>query len=139
MGLCQIGLSTSARSAPPAPLPGAESTAASRASADGPDSLGDRLRAIGAFEDVAIDPRLIPPPPPDHVWPELLIGTGAALVIAGLVGTVVSPTCITRAGDGRCIDARGSAAVWPALVVVGLGATVTGSYWYRWTRLPADE
>jgi len=102
-------------------------------------TLGDRLRAIDAFEDPAVDPRLVPPPPPTHVWPEILAGSGAALIVTGLVGMLASPTCATRAGDGRCLDARGSAPVWPALVVVGLGGTVTASYWYRWSRLPPED
>lgn len=105
-----------------------------------PPSLGDGLRAIDAFaETPVIDPRLIPPPPPTHVWPEIIAGSGGALVVAGVLGMLLSPGCPTRDGAERCVDARGSAPLWPALVVLGLGATITGSYWYRWTRLPSED
>lgn len=104
-----------------------------------PPSLGDALRDIGALDEVdAVDPLLVPPPPPAHIWPELVVGAGAALVVGGIVGMLASPTCATRDGAERCVDPRGSAPLWPALVVIGLGATISGSYWYRWTRLP-DE
>lgn len=108
--------------------------------AGGAPSLGDALRDIGAFDaSETVDPRLVPPPAPDIVWPQVLIGSGAALAIAGAIGMVASPTCATRDAAERCVDPRGSAPLWPALVVLGLGATVTGSYWYRWTRLPAED
>ncbi len=112
-----------------------------------PPTLGDALRAIGAFEVsaqaegaaeapvAAVDPRLVPPPPPDRIWPELVIATGVAMVVTGVVGLVAGGGCATRDGGGRCLEARGSHPAWPALVVVGLGATVTGNYWARWTRL----
>lgn len=116
-----------------------------------PPTLGDALRSIGAFEAAepvsttaeeaepapaaAVDPRLVPPPPPDRIWPELVIATGVAMVVTGVVGLVADGGCTTRDGGGRCLEARGSHPAWPALVVVGLGATVTGNYWARWTRL----
>ena len=108
-----------------------------------PPTLGDGLRAIGAFEtgasqpepDPHIDPRLVPPPPSETVWPRVVIVTGVALMVAGIAGLVASPGCATRDGAGRCVDARGSDPLWPSLVVIGLGATVTGNYWDRWTRL----
>lgn len=128
-----------------------------------PPTLGDALRAIGAFDGrvaaeagvepsdppgaepsaaptaeapaAAVDPRLVPPPPPDRIWPELVIATGVAMVVTGVVGLVASGGCATRDGGGRCLEARGSHPAWPALVVVGLGTTVTGNYWARWTRL----
>jgi hypothetical protein len=111
-----------------------------------PPTLGDGLRAIGAFEadetrepgepEAHIDPRLVPPPPSETVWPRVVIVTGVALMVAGIAGLVASPGCATRDGAGRCVDARGSDPLWPSLVVIGLGATVTGNYWDRWTRLP---
>lgn len=134
-----------------------------------PRTLGEALRAIGAFEAsvppaapvdpaapvapaapadpaaladparfdpaLASDPRLAPPPPSETVWPRVLIVTGIALVVAGITGMVASPGCATRDGADRCLDAQGSDPLWPALVVIGLGATVTGNYWDRWTRL----
>lgn len=134
-------------------------------------TLGDALRAIGAFDGLgpdrgvvdrsgagadrsgdplaappvdhpterpaaaAVDPRLVPPPPSETVWPRIVIVSGVALVVAGIAGMVASPGCATRDGADRCLDAHGSAPLWPALVVVGLGATITGNYWDRWTRL----
>lgn len=119
-----------------------------------PRTLGDALRSIGAFDApaapadpaaladpaafdpaAAVDPRLAPPPPAETVWPRVVIVSGIALVVAGITGMVASPGCATRDGADRCLDAQGSDAVWPALVVLGLGATVTGNYWDRWTRL----
>lgn len=125
-----------------------------------PRTLGEALRAIGAFDApaasvepaapldpaaladparfdpaLASDPRLAPPPPSETVWPRVLIVTGIALVVAGITGMVASPGCATRDGADRCLDAQGSDPLWPALVVIGLGATVTGNYWDRWTRL----
>ncbi len=105
-----------------------------------PPTLGDTLRDLGAFDEMAaVDPLLVPPPPPDHVWPELIIGAGAALIVGGVIGMLASPTCTTRDAAERCVDPQGSAPLWPALIVIGVGATISGSYWYRWTRLPDDE
>lgn len=137
-GWARLGLAAALTTAAPALADPAPVDGRTPPTADDPRSLGDHLRAIGAFDDPRIDPRLLPPPPPEHIWPELVAGAGAALIVAGVVGMLQSPTCVTRAGDGRCVDRRGSAPIWPALVVVGLGATVSGSYWYHWTRLPDD-
>ncbi|MCB9552054.1 MAG: hypothetical protein H6705_09250 [Myxococcales bacterium] len=111
--------------------PGADRTAAPAAPLD-PAALADPARFDPA---VASDPRLAPPPPAETVWPRVVIVTGIALVVAGITGMVASPGCATRDGADRCLDAQGSDPVWPALVVIGLGATVTGNYWDRWTRL----
>lgn len=103
-------------------------------------SLGADLRAIGAFADLpdVVDPRLVPPPPVDTLWPRVLVGSGAAMVAIGALGMLISPGCVTRDRADRCLDPRGSHPAWPAMIVVGLGGTVTGSYWYRRLRLGAD-
>lgn len=93
-------------------------------------TLGDALRAIGAFEP-AVDESLLAPPPPPRTGAKILLGTGAAMVVAGVLGMVFSPGCATRDAAGRCVDARGSEPIYPSLIVLGLGATATGSYWYR--------
>lgn len=105
-----------------------------------PPTLGDGLRAVGAFDvEQVVDPRLVPPPPSEALWPRVMAATGLAVALVGVAGLVTSGSCITRDGDGRCVDVQGSEAIWPTAIVLGLGATVTGSYWHRWTRLPESE
>lgn len=122
--------------APTAPLdppaPASPTAPAAPAAPLDPAALADPARFDPAL---ASDPRLAPPPPSETVWPRVLIVTGIALVVAGVTGMVASPGCATRDGADRCLDAQGSDPLWPALVVIGLGATVTGNYWDRWTRL----
>ena len=94
-----------------------------------PPTLGDALRAVGAFDQ--IDHTLIPPPPPAQLGAKTLVATGALLVVSGLIGMVFSPHCATKNALGECVDARGSDPIYPSLVVLGLGTTISGSFWLR--------
>lgn len=96
-------------------------------------NLGEGLERVGALEP-ALDPSLAAPVPPARLGARALIMTGVSLVAAGVAGMFVSPTCATRSADGGCVDARGSADVFPALVVLGLGAATTGAWWFRRDR-----
>ncbi len=98
-----------------------------------PPTLGDALRAIGAFDapPPGLDTSLTPPPPPPRIGAKILIGSGAALFLTGLAGTIFSPYCATKSADGRCVDARGAHPAFPALMVAGLAAAITGSAWFR--------
>jgi hypothetical protein len=85
-------------------------------------------------------PALTAPPPPPRTGARLLIVTGAALMVTGVIGMLASPGCRTHAADGRCVDAQGSHGIFPALVVMGLGATTTGAWWLRHDiDLPSEE
>jgi hypothetical protein len=77
------------------------------------------------------DAELIAPPPPPRTGARLVIAAGAAMMVAGLLGMLVTPGCATRDHRGRCVDRPGSDDIYPALIVLGLGTTATGSYWYR--------
>jgi hypothetical protein len=103
-----------------------------------PPTLGDALRAVGAFapERVTVDTSLTPPPPPPRTGAKVLIGTGAAMFVAGLAGTIGTPHCATRDADQRCTDYRGAYPVFPALVVAGVAAAIAGSAWYRRDAAP---
>ena len=103
-----------------------------------PPTLGDGLRPVGAFE-VRVDTMLEAPPPPPRRWPKLVIATGAGMVVAGLLGMVLSPGCATQDRDGRCVDARGSHPAFPTLVVTGLATATVGSYWFRRSDLDDSE
>ncbi|MEZ4471438.1 MAG: hypothetical protein R3F60_11680 [bacterium] len=94
-----------------------------------PPTLGDGLRAIGALQ--AVDHTLDPPPPPPRTGAKVLLGVSGAALVAGLVGMAVTPGCATRDADRRCVDPRGSADAFPALVILGLGGLTTGAYWLR--------
>jgi len=121
-----------------------------------PPTLGDGLRAIGAVPGcvrteaqipdssalfglasaacLSEDPlatRLVPGPPPPRTAARVLLGLSGAVALAGLVGTVVSPGCATRDAEQRCVDAQGTAAIFPALLVLGLGGLTTAAFWYR--------
>lgn len=97
-------------------------------------TLGQALDGIGAFEEVPIpgaEALMQPPPPPARTGALILLWTGGLAGLAGVAGTALSPTCETEAVGGRCVDERGPAAIWPALIALGLGVMVTGAYWYR--------
>ncbi|MCA9538032.1 MAG: hypothetical protein KC620_04055 [Myxococcales bacterium] len=97
-----------------------------------PPTLGDALRAIGAVPGPAVvEVDLSPAPAPPRTAARWTIAAGAALIASGLLGMLLSPECATRDASGRCVDPKGSAAVFPAMVVLGFGATVTGAWWYR--------
>ncbi len=95
-----------------------------------PPTLGEALRDIGAFEAPA-ELHMEAPPPPPRTGAKIVIGTGLAMIVGGLVGMLASPTCVTRRADGGCVDRRGSEDVYPALVVLGVAAGTAGSFWFR--------
>ncbi len=103
-----------------------------------PPTLGDGLRAVGAF-DPLIDTTLEAPPPPARTIPKLVMGAGGGMVVAGLLGMLLSPTCGTHDAQGRCIDARGSHPVFPVLIVTGLATATVGSYWFRRSDMVSVE
>ena len=78
-----------------------------------------------------LNPRYSPPPEPPRWGPKLMIGTGAALTIAGLSGLVFGGGCQTRDAQNRCVDPYGGSTLYPSMIVLGLGVTITGGYWYR--------
>ena len=61
------------------------------------------------------------------------------MVVAGLLGMLLSPTCATRDAQRRCVDARGSHPVFPVLVVTGLATATVGSYWFRRSDIVSVE
>jgi hypothetical protein len=93
-------------------------------------TLGDALRGIHAFAP-GVDDALRPALPPARVGARTLVLTGIALVGAGLAGMILSPGCDTRDARGRCVHDAGSDALYPALIVLGIGAGTTGAYWMR--------
>jgi len=96
-----------------------------------PPSLGDGLRAIDAFGAPAVDARFLPRPTPAQTGARLMIITGAAMVVGGLVGALLTAGCNTRDEENRCLDARVGEDIYPSLAVLGLGLTMTGTYWFR--------
>ena len=93
-------------------------------------SLGQALDDVGAFTP-GLDHSLDAPVPPARVGARTLVLTGLALVGAGLAGMILSPGCVTRDAQGRCVHHQGSDDLYPALLVLGLGASTTGAYWMR--------
>lgn len=98
-----------------------------------PRSLGEALTAVGALEPPVVQD-LAAPPPPDRLGPKILIGAAVATIVAGVGGMLLSGGCATRAADGRCVDQQGSADIYPALVVIGVGMSISGAYWWRQTE-----
>jgi len=96
-----------------------------------PPTLGDGLRAIDAFGPPAVDARFSPAPAPARTGPRVMIMTGAAMVVGGLVGALLTAGCNTRDAEGRCLNARAGEDIYPSLAVLGLGLTMTGTYWFR--------
>lgn len=99
-----------------------------------PPTLGDGLRAIGAFDEAptdGLDRSLDAPPPPPRWTGKVLVLTGGALILTGLIGASVSGGCTAQDGEGRCLDARSTAPVYPILTVVGLATAITGGWWLR--------
>lgn len=97
-------------------------------------TLGQALEGIGAFEvraQAAADRLIAPGPPPARPVATALLWSGTGLALAGIVGTLVSPTCQTRDADLRCADRRGPHWAYPSMVALGLGALITGAYWLR--------
>jgi len=86
----------------------------------------------------ALDPRFLPPPKPKQTIPKWLIASGAILVVAGLTGLALQSGCRTYDDKNRCVDPYNGRTIYPALVVFGFGATITGSYWYRRGDRPPD-
>ena len=82
-------------------------------------------------EPSQLDPRFTAPPPPNRTGPKLLIAAGAALIVAGVTGLAFKPDCRTYDERRRCVDPYAGETVFPAMIVLGLGTTITGSYWYR--------
>ncbi len=72
-----------------------------------------------------------PLPEPDHTAANVLILTGGLMVLGGLAGVLSTPGCRTRDSSARCVDAPGVHPVYSALIVFGLGATITGTFWRR--------
>ncbi len=95
-----------------------------------PVRLGEGLDRVGAFEP-ALDPSLQPPIPPAREGARRLLLVGVSLIAAGAAGWWITPGCATRAADARCVDARGTRNLFPALIVLGLGATATSAWWLR--------
>lgn len=103
-----------------------------------PPTLGDGLRAVGAF-DRSIDTMLEAPPPPPRTGPKIVMSTGGGMVVVGLLGMLLSPTCATTDAEGRCVDARGTHPAYPALIVSGLATITAGSYWFRRSDSDVDS
>jgi len=100
-----------------------------------PPTLGDGLRAIDAFGAPPVSARFKAPAEPPRTGPKIAIATGAAMVVAGLIGALLSGGCNTQDAEGRCLDARAGDDRYPTLMVLGLGVTMTGTYWYRRQRV----
>ena len=100
-----------------------------------PPTLGDGLRAIDAFGPPTVSARFEAPAEPPRTGPKIAIATGAAMVMAGLIGALLSSGCNTQDAEGRCLDARAGDDRYPSLMVLGLGVTMTGTYWYRRQRV----
>ena len=64
------------------------------------------------------------------------IGSGVAMLVAGLTGMVLGGGCQTRDAQSRCVDPYGGTSLYPSMVVLGLGFTITGGYWYRTAATP---
>ncbi len=94
-----------------------------------PETLGEALIAVGAFDE-RLDLRLEPPPAPPRRGSRLMIGLGLGLAVLGLAGLSFSQGCETQAADGRCLAPTRSQPLFPALVVLGLAGSITGSYWF---------
>lgn len=123
-------LAWAALMAPPAPLPAVPPPAVGR-----PPTLGQALQSVGAFDapitGPSVETLLAPAPPPARPLAITLLAVGGASAVAGLVGTLVTPTCSTRDADLRCVDRRGPHWAFPSLIGLGLGAMISGFYWYR--------
>ena len=78
---------------------------------------------------------LVPPPAEPKIGPKIVIGLGAVMVLTGIAGMSFSGGCRTRSADSRCVDPRGAHPAFPSLTVLGVGAMVTGGYWYRQTSV----
>ena len=79
----------------------------------------------------ALNPRYTPPPKPSRWGPKVIIASGTALAIAGMTGLILGGGCQTRDAQDRCVDPYGGSTIYPSMVVLGLGVTITGGYWYR--------
>lgn len=78
-----------------------------------------------------LDRSLDPPPLPDRVGPRVVMGTGLALVLTGLVGTAVSPGCATPRAGGGCVDRRGTHDLFPVSIALGIALGIAGNWAYR--------
>jgi hypothetical protein len=124
--------------APHVPAPGAYAfDAHEHAGQNTALSPGRALANVGARAP-GLDLSLVPPPPPANVGARILVMGGVVLVAVGLAGMFASPHCELRAPGGGCRVARGTDAVFPSLLVLGLGATATGAYWMR-RDLPVQD
>ncbi|MGK0360179.1 MAG: hypothetical protein ACI9U2_002492 [Bradymonadia bacterium] len=99
-----------------------------------PPTLADGLRAVGAL--ASIDERLTAVAPA-KTGSTILLSVSATALFAGVIGYFTSPACVTQDAAGRCVDARGSAPVFPSLIVLGLGGLATGAWWHQ--RLPVPQ
>ena len=82
-------------------------------------------------QEHGLDPRFQPPPIKTNLGPKIVIATGAALVLTGVIGMAFADDCRTYDAGERCIDPRGGTTLFPTLLVSGIATTITGSYWYR--------
>ncbi|MFN3200837.1 MAG: hypothetical protein ACE366_20730 [Bradymonadia bacterium] len=100
-----------------------------------PLTLGQALDGVGAFAEILNTPEverlLRPVPPPVRPLGVTLLITGGVMALAGLAGTLASPTCGTRDAELRCVDRQGPHWVYPSMMVFGLGTMISGTYWYR--------
>ena len=87
----------------------------------------------------ALNPRYTPPPETPRWGSKITIGAGIALLIAGLSGMAFDGGCRTRDSQSRCTDPYGGSGIYPSLVVLGLGVSITGGYWYRRAAASAAE
>lgn len=99
-----------------------------------PPTLADGLRAVGALRPVE---RAAVIDAPMQTGSTVLLSVSGAALLTGVIGYFASPNCATRDARNRCIDAQGSAPIFPSLIVLGLGGLATGAWWHQ--RLPADQ
>ena len=77
------------------------------------------------------DDRYAPPPTQPKVGATSLLVLGLSVMTAGLVGLMSASGCHTRDVTNRCVDLGKDRAVYPALLVIGFGLSISAGSWQR--------